>query len=448
MPAPADTMPIALFAYRFVTAAAGAALAPHVLKRRLLRGKENPERIAERRGEPGVPRPPGPLVWVHGASVGEFIAVLPLVERICAQGLTVLVTTGTVTSAELAARRLPVGALHQFIPLDMPSFITRFLDHWQPDLALFVESDLWPNIILGASARAIPMVLVNGRISARSYARWRRFPRTIAALLRRFDLCMVRSREDEERFGALGAPRISITGNLKFDVPALPVDAGKLAALSDATASRTVVVAASTHPGEESVIADAHGRLKAAHPGLLTIIAPRHPQRGTDVADVVAAVHLKPALRSRGDLPADDTDVYVFDTLGELGLIYRLGPIVFMGGSLVPHGGQNPIEAIKFGAAILHGPHVSNFADVYAELGRDGGAVPVGDASQLTAHVGAFISDGAARDAAAARAKRYVDALSGALDRTLAALDPYFVRLRSRNGAARTSAAQNDIIHA
>lgn len=425
-------MPITLSAYRIVTAAAGPALAPHVLARRLLRGKESPERIAERRGEPGVPRPPGPLVWVHGASVGEFVAVLPLVERICAQGFTVLMTTGTVTSAELASRRLPVGALHQFIPLDMPAFITRFLDHWRPDLALFVESDLWPNIILNASARKIPMVLVNGRISARSYDRWRRFPRTIATLLRRFDLCLVRSRDDQERFGALGAPRIQVTGNLKFDVPALPVDAGKLASLTGAAGGRTVVVAASTHPGEESVIADVHGRLRPAHPELLTIIAPRHPQRGAEVAEIVAAAGLQPALRSRGDLPDDDTDIYVFDTLGELGLIYQVAPIVYMGGSLVPHGGQNPIEAIKFGAAILHGPHVSNFADTYEELDRNGGAVAVDDAGELMALIGAWIRDGTARTAVAEQAHDYVDKLSGALGRTLSALDPYLMPLRSK----------------
>ena len=432
MPALPDPMPITLSAYRMVTAAAGPALAPHVLARRLARGKENPERIAERRGEPGVPRPPGPLVWVHGASVGEFIAVLPLVERICAQGFTVLMTTGTVTSAELASRRLPVGAFHQFIPLDMPAFIARFLDHWRPDLALFVESDLWPNIILNASARKIPMVLVNGRISARSYDRWRRFPRTIATLLRRFDLCLVRSRDDEERFGALGASRIRIIGNLKFDVPALPVDAGKLASLTEATGGRTVVVAASTHPGEESVVADVHRRLKRAHSDLLTIIAPRHPQRGAEVAEIVAAAGLQLALRSRGDLPDDGTDIYVFDTLGELGLIYEVAPIVYMGGSLVPHGGQNPIEAIKFGAAILHGPHVSNFADTYEDLDRDGGAVAVNDAGELMARIGAWIRDGTARAAVAERGRHYVDELSGALGRTLFALDPYLMPLRSK----------------
>jgi 3-deoxy-D-manno-octulosonic-acid transferase len=432
-------MPATLSAYRIITAA-GAALAPRLLAGRLARGKENPDRLAERHGEPGVPRPPGPLAWVHGASVGEFIAVLPLVERICASGLTVLMTTGTVTSAELAVRRLPAGALHQFIPLDVPSFILRFLDHWRPGLALFVESDLWPNIIMSASARKIPMVLANGRMSARSYDRWRRFPRTIEALLRRFDLCLTRSPEDAERFGALGAPRVCITGNLKFDVPALPVDAGKLAALTGAIQGRKVVVAASTHPGEENVVADAHRRLRATHPGLLTIIAPRHPQRGPDVADIAAAAHLRPALRSRGALPAGDTDVYVCDTLGELGLIYEIAPIVFMGGSLVRHGGQNPIEAIKFGSAILHGPHVSNFADTYEELGRDGGAMRVNDAGELASQIDAWIRDGAARDAVAARAQHYVDALGGALDRTMSALEPYFAQLRGPSQPAAVHA--------
>src|SRR5258708_17884350 len=234
MPALAEPMLMTLSAYRMLTAAV-TALAPQVLERRPARGKETPDRIAERRGEPSAPRPPGPLVWVHGASVGEFVAVVPLVERIRALGFTVLVTTGTVTSAALAEKRLPPGAFHQFIPLDMPAFIARFLDYWHPDLALFVESDLWPNTLLAASERHIPMILVNGRLSERSFSRWRHFPKTIETLLRRFDLCLVRSPNDAERFGTLGAPRISVTGNLKFDLPALPVDARKLATLTDAT---------------------------------------------------------------------------------------------------------------------------------------------------------------------------------------------------------------------
>jgi len=435
MPALAEPMPMTLSAYRTLTAA-GAALAPRLLERRLARGKENPDRIAERRGEASASRPPGPLVWVHGASVGEFVAVLPLVERIRARGFTVLMTTGTVTSAELAARRLPPGALHQFIPLDMPSFIKRFLDYWHPGLALFVESDLWPNMILGASARQIPMILVNGRMSEHSYGRWRYFPKTIETLLQRFDLCLVRSAKDAERFGALGAPRISRTGNLKFDVPALPVDAHKLAALTDAMKGRVVVVAASTHPGEEDVIVDVHRRLKASCRDLLTIIAPRHPERGPGVAEIASTAGLRPALRSRGASPANEIDVYIFDTLGELGLIYQLASTVFMGGSLVRHGGQNPIEAIKFGAAILHGPYVSNFDDIYEELDRTGAAALVTDAGKLTMQIGAWIQDGAARQDNAERARRCVDKLGGALDLIASALEPYFMELRSKDHTA------------
>ena len=435
MPALAEPMPIPLSAYQIATAA-GTVLAPWLLQRRLARRKESLDRIAERRGEPSAPRPPGPLVWMHGASVGEFVAVLPLLERIRVRGFTVLMTTGTVTSAELAEKRLPSGALHQFIPLDMPYFVTRFLDYWHPDLALFVESDLWPNLILSASARQIPMLLVNGRMSERSYRRWRYLPKTIEALLQRFDLCLVRSANDAERFGALGAPHISITGNLKFDVPALPVDAGKFAALTDATRGRTVVVAASTHPGEESVIVDVHGRLKGTCPDLLTIIAPRHPQRGPAIAEIASTAGLRPALRSRGASPASEIDIYIFDTLGELGLIYQLAPIVFMGGSLVRHGGQNPIEAIKFGAAILHGPHVSNFDDIYEELDRTGAAALVTDAGKLTMQIGAWIEDGAARQEIAERARRCVDKLGGALDLAISALEPYFMQLRMQDHTA------------
>lgn len=436
MPAPVEPMPMTLAAYRIVTAA-GTALAPQLLGRRLARGKEDPDRIAERRGEPSAPRPAGPLVWVHGASVGEFVAVLPLIERIRTRGFTVLITTGTVTSAALAEKRLPAGALHQFIPLDMPSFITRFLDHWHPDLALLVESDLWPNIILSASARQIPMILVNGRMSEHSYRRWRHFPKTIETLLRRFELCLVRSSNDAERFGALGAPRISIAGNLKFDAPALPADDRKLAALLDATKGRTVVVAASTHPGEEIVIIDVHRRFKITCPDLLTIIAPRHPQRGHAIAEMAATARLRSALRSRGESPAREIDIYICDTLGELGLIYQLAPIVFMGGSLVRHGGQNPIEAIKLGAAVLHGPHIANFREIYDELDQCNAAGLVTDADQLAMRMGAWIKDGAARQGVAERARNYVDKLGGALDLTISALEPYFMQLRIQDCAAR-----------
>ncbi len=425
----AERLPLTLRAYALLTAAA-TPLASHLLRRRLRRGKEDPQRMAERRGETAAARPRGTLVWVHGASVGELAAAIPLIERLRGRGFSVLVTTGTVTSAALAQKRLPPGAIHQFAPLDAPAFIARFLNHWRPNLALFVESDLWPNTIIAAAQRGVPLILINGRLSARSFERWRHLPGTIETLLKQIDLCLVRTTADAERFDALGAPRITTTGNLKLDVPPLPVDEGKLAKLSAALAGRPVFAAASTHLGEETAIIDTQRRLKTTFRGLLTILVPRHPERGPSIANAVAAAGLTCALRSRGQLPQAGTDVYIADTLGELGLIYRVAPIVFMGGSLIPHGGQNPIEPAKFGAAILHGPHVANFADIYAALDRAKGAELVPDAGRLPLRVGAWLTDAQERARVAAAAKATVDLLGGALERTLTALEPYLMQLR------------------
>ncbi|CAL8976902.1 3-deoxy-D-manno-octulosonic acid transferase [Rhodoplanes serenus] len=432
-----ERLPFTFTAYRLATRAA-TPFARYLLGRRLRRGKEHPTRLPERRGEPGVPRPDGPLVWVHGASVGEFVAALPVVERLRARGVAVLVTTGTVTSAELAARRLPEGAIHQFVPLDAPAYVGRFLDHWRPDLGLFVESDLWPNLILAAAERRVPLILVNGRLSERSYEKWQRAPATIETLLSRFDLCLVRSPEDAQRFGALGAPRLGVTGNLKLDVPALPVDPARFAELRGALAGRPLVAAASTHGGEEAALLAVHRKLRLEFPRLLTVIAPRHPERGAEIAAMAATAGLEAARRSQGALPNAATEIYVADTLGELGLLYRVAPVVFMGGSLIPHGGQNPIEPVKLGAAVLHGPHVKNFADIYAALDGAGGAKAVADAEDLAAALTVLLADGEARATLAAAGERTVQILAGAVDRTMAALEPYLVqiRLEGRTGDA------------
>ncbi|HEY5167208.1 MAG TPA: 3-deoxy-D-manno-octulosonic acid transferase [Pseudolabrys sp.] len=429
-----EKLPVALRAYRLLSAAA-APLAPLLLARRLKRGKEHRERLSERRGEAGIARPAGALVWLHGASVGELASVLPLIERIAARGVGMLVTTGTVTSGGLAEQRLPRGVIHQFVPLDAPRFVRRFLDHWQPDLALLVESDLWPNMMIETSARHVPMILINGRLSERSFQRWRYLPNTIVNLLQRFDLCLARTPGDAGRFGELGAPRIVTTGNLKLDVPAPPADPAALAALRDATNGRPVIAAVSTHAGEENIMIEAHRRLSANFPGLLTLIAPRHPERGPGVVEIASAAGLQAALRTRGELPNAATDIYVADTVGELGLIYRLAPVVFVGGSLVRHGGQNPIEAAKLGAAILHGPHVWNFAELYAALDHAHGAELVTDVDRLTAGLGALLAQPAARASVADAARTTVEALGGALDRTLQSLEPYLMQLQLRQRA-------------
>ena len=430
-----NPMPATLRLYRRLAVAAGP-LTPLLLKRRLKQGKEDPARINERRGVARQPRPAGPLVWIHGASVGEVLAAAALIERLRALNIGVLVTSGTVTSAAVAAKRFPPDIIHQYIPYDSPRFVERFLDHWQPGLALFIESDLWPNLILAGASRRVPIVLINGRMSRRSFPRWRRASRTIGALLSRFDICLVQSEIDAERFTALGGRNVVITGNLKLDVKAPPADETKLERLLFVTRGRPVVVAASTHPGEEEILLNAHQTLVRDFPSLLTVIVPRHPDRGEAIARMVIASGAQAARRSLEQLPTASTSVYIADTIGEMGLFYRLAPIVFMGGSLVPHGGQNPIEAVKLNASIVHGPHVFNFPDVYDALDSAGGACRVDDGDALTKQLGHLLNDSAARDAAATAGSQVVEKLGGALDRTLAALEPYLLQLRLERRAA------------
>jgi 3-deoxy-D-manno-octulosonic-acid transferase len=431
----ASTLPMTLRVYRKLSFAM-VPLAPAVIKRRLKLGKEDPERVSERRGMSADIRPSGPLVWIHGASVGEVLAAAALIEKLRALNLRILVTSGTVTSAAIVAKRFPPDVIHQYVPYDSPRYVARFLDHWRPSLALFIESDLWPNLILSSAARRLPMVLINGRMSHRSFPRWRRVSGTISALLGRFDICLAQSQVDAERFSALGSRNVLTTGNLKLDVPAPPADPAKLEKLMAVTRGRPIVLAASTHPGEEELLADAHRTLAGYFPQLLTVIVPRHPDRGDLVARTIGATGLNVALRSREELPTAVTDIYVADTMGELGLFYRLAPIVFMGGSLVEHGGQNPIEAIKLGASVIHGPHVFNFADVYEALDAAGGARRADTQDMLVKQIGQMLADARAREAVLTASERVVGQLGGALERTLSALEPYLLQLRLERGAA------------
>jgi 3-deoxy-D-manno-octulosonic-acid transferase len=429
------SLPMTLRFYRRLSAAA-VPLAPALIKRRLKQGKEDPARVGERQGMSADIRPDGPLVWIHGASVGEVLAAAALIERLRALNMRILLTSGTVTSAAIVAKRFPADIIHQYVPYDSPRYVARFLDHWRPSLALFIESDLWPNLILSSAARRLPMVLINGRMSHRSFPRWRRINTTISALLGRFDVCLAQSQVDADRFAALGSHNVITTGNLKLDVPAPPADAGKLERLMSVTRGRPIIVAASTHPGEEEMLLATHRALASFFPSLLSVIVPRHPDRGEAIAREIAASGLQVGLRSREQLPTATTDVYLADTMGELGLFYRLSPIVFMGGSLVPHGGQNPIEAIKLGASIVHGPHVFNFTDVYEALDNAGGARQADSEEALVKQLGQLLADPAARETSAEASGRVVEQLGGALERTLSALEPYLLQLRLEMGAA------------
>lgn len=420
--------------YRLLTTAAGPAI-DRLLARRLKRGKEHPRRLPERRGTPGLPRPDGPLVWVHGASVGEALSVLPLIERLLAArpDLHVLLTTGTVTSAALMADRLPPRALHQFVPVDRPAWVRRFLDHWRPDLALWMESEFWPNLVLETQKRGVSTVLINGRVSERSFRAWQRLPSLIAKLLRGFTLVLGQTEGDRARLEALGAPHTAFVGNIKFSAPPLPAADDALAALRAAVGGRPLWLAASTHAGEEAIAWQVHRRAAVPHHGLLTVVVPRHPERGPAIAVELEAAGARVVRRSSGRLPDAATDVYVADTMGEMGLFYRLARVVFVGKSLCGGGGQNPLEPARLGCAVLLGPRTANFADIAGRMTAAGAARPVADAGELAEAVSALLADAAARDALGRAAEAFAGAEAGALERVLERLEPLLAEMERRH---------------
>jgi 3-deoxy-D-manno-octulosonic-acid transferase len=410
-----------------------------LLARRARQGKEDPARLGERRGRSALARPAGRLLWIHGASVGEARSVLPLLAMIldAYPGASALVTTGTLASARLLDTALPPRARHQFAPLDVPAWVARFLDHWRPDAALWVESELWPNMLSALAARGVPAALVNARLSAGSFARWRRLGRALRPPLGSFARVLAQSEADAARFAALGARGVAMPGNLKFDAAILPADAAALEGLRAALGARPRWLAASTHEGEEEIAAAAHEALAPALPGLLTILVPRHAARGEEIARLLAARGLAVARRGRGELPGAATDVYLADTMGELGLFYRLAPVAFVGRSLARGGGQNPLEAAALGAAVLAGPLTGNFGDIYAGLAQAGGARIVRDGAALTDALAALLADPAACAALAARAGAAIASGRGATARTLAELGPLLEALDGADGHAR-----------
>jgi 3-deoxy-D-manno-octulosonic-acid transferase len=359
------------------------------LQARLAGGKEDAARLEERTGTASQPRPAGRLLWFHAASVGESLSLLELIKRLLdvEPDLHVLMTTGTVASAEVLAARLPDRCLHQYIPLDLRPYVRRFLAHWRPDLAVWTESELWPNLIVETAAMGCKLLILNARLSDRSLRRWRLLGGAAASLLQRFTAVQAQDRATAQALRRLGLPaeRIAITGTLKEGAPPPPCDEAERARLTRLTEGRPMWLAASTHPGEEAACLDAQIQAGRSLHRLLMILAPRHADRGDAVAALIQARGLGCARRSAGQDPGPETQVYLADTMGELGLWYRLAPVSFVGGSLAEIGGHNPFEPAALGSAILHGPHVHNFADIYGRLAEVGGARQVDTPSRLPA---------------------------------------------------------------
>jgi len=376
------------------------------LDKRLATGKEDAARFNERLGIASQPRPDGELIWLHAASVGEAVSALSLVASLLNNKKTrnIMVTTGTRTSAGIMQERLPDRAFHQYIPVDKLIYVRRFLDHWRPDLAIWMESEIWPNLICETSRRAIPMMLVNARITEKSFRQWRRSFGFSKKLFGSFDYCAAQDQISADRLADLGVQSVEYLGNLKFASEPLPADQAELDALAPQINGRKVWLAASTHSGEESIIAKTHEILSQAIPRLLTIIVPRHPERGKEVAEMLEVRNIPGSLRSRKDKIPRESGIYIADTMGELGLFYRLCGVVLIGGSLVEKGGQNPIEPALLDCAILHGTHVENFSQVIAEFHEHKAIAEVKDTAELAVSIATYLIHNEARDVMAGNA--------------------------------------------
>lgn len=351
---------------------ARSSLGERVLRTRLGRGKEDPARLDERRGIPSTPRPDGPLMWLHAASVGESVSLLEMIRRLGEERpeLSFLVTTGTVTSAQVLSQRLPDRCTHQYIPLDIRPWMRRFLDHWRPDIAVLAEGEIWPVLIAEVSERGIPLAMINARMTEKAFRRWRLLKGAAARLTARIDHVQAQDEVTGKRLLALGLSpkRLEVTGTLKEGSAALPHDESERQRLAQALGGRPSWLAASTHEGEEAMTAAAHREALRSWHKLLLVMAPRHPDRAEAIAASLRAEGWRVARRSKDEPITTETQIYLADTMGEMGLWYRLCSVSFVGGSLVPIGGHNPFEPAALGSAILHGPNVENFADIYDRL--------------------------------------------------------------------------------
>lgn len=422
-------------AYRTLTEL-GAPVISYYLRRRLAAGREDAARFGERLGQASKPRPAGFLIWCHAASVGEAASLLALINalRVKYPEASILMTTGTVSSARILEGRLPPGVLHQYMPVDRLPYVRSFLDHWRPDLALWIESELWPNMLEAMRRRQISAVLLNGRMSEKSFRQWYRVRGWAGEILGTFDLCLTQTEAERGRFVTLGARPARCIGNLKYAAEPLPCDAAALEVLRSMTGGRDVWLMASTHRGEEDIAADVHKQLKRTRPELLTIIVPRHAVRGDEIALRLGAARLNVVRRSRNEPITSATDIYLADTMGELGLFYRFAPLVVMGGSFVSVGGHNPVEPAQLGAALILGPSMFNFAEITREFLLQRAALQLQHSNELGFIVNRLMANPAEAQMLARNARVLAEDKQHVLGDVLKELEPWLPR------AAPTSA--------
>jgi 3-deoxy-D-manno-octulosonic-acid transferase len=412
--------------YRILTTLGAPFIAIYLWRRRM-KGREDTTRFSERLGYASVARPEGRLLWCHAASVGEAASLLALLEKISSTypSTTLLITTGTVASARMLANRTPPGVIHQYYPVDRPAYVERFIRHWRPDFVLWIESELWPNMLLTIQKHHISAALVNGRMSEKSFRNWYRAQGWARQLLSTFVICLTQTEEDRSHFVALGGKPVRCIGNLKFAANPLPCDEKELGSLRQSLMGRPSWLMASTHHGEEEYALDVHQHLRKHYPDLLTILVPRHTARGDEVAKNVMGRKLSFSRRSMNQNIHSQTEIYLADTMDELGLFYRLSPIACIGGSFVPVGGHNPIEAAHFDCAIIFGPFMRNFSAIAREFIQSHGAIQLQNANELAFTIHRLMSEPIDRNRYALNAYDLAMGKRHVLDQILDTLSPW-----------------------
>ena len=344
---------------------------PIIIFIRLWYNKEHPKRYKEKYGVSSKIKKKGKLIWFHGSSVGEILSILPIIEKLEQKTdiKQILVTSNTLSSSKVIEKFGLKKTIHQFFPIDSTIIIKKFLDYWQPSSALFVESEIWPNTIIEIKNRGIPLLLVNGRITKKSFKRWKAIDTFSRTIFSKFDLCLTQNNQTTIFLKNLGSKKILNIGNLKYaENINFKNDKINLKTEKFLNLKSKIFIAVSTHKNEEEFCAKLHKNIKLIYPNILTIIIPRHIDRVSSILDDINKYNLKIHLHSSKKIIQDKTDIYLVDTFGETKSFLKKGKIVFLGGSLIKHGGQNPLEAARYGCKIIHGPHIFNFSEVYKFL--------------------------------------------------------------------------------
>jgi len=396
---------------------------PIWLSRRVKAGKEDAARLDERYGRTGLTRPSGTLIWLHGASVGETKMMLPLIKRLYAAdpSRSFLITSGTMTSAELLQAQLPDYAVHQYLPFDAPQFVARFLEHWRPDLAIWMESEIWPNLIFKTKAVSIPMALINARMNEKSLQGWRKRKVFAKEVFTCFDTILPADHITAAGLSDFVGQSLKSVGNLKYDAPTLTYDTEERAALKSALGNRPIWVAASIHAEEMEQVIQAHQALqrKAA-----LILAPRHPSEAASRMIVADHPQITFTQRSKNQTPNTTTDIYLFDTFGEMGLAFSLGDLALVGGSLTPElMGHNPLEPIRLGIPTVTGPHFASFAEIYEPYIEKQAVIAIEAVGDLPQIIGDMLTSPQKRQDMSDRASALLGTMTGSLDMTIESLE-------------------------